>query len=303
MTDYAPIDPLRARGALSGSRTGARTGLIAAMVALAFAAGIALAVYAARHLPWVAAFGAPVAPAAAPAARAPAVGGEYLPANPLDANGNPTLATDAATLATREAALAGQLTALEARTAVVTNDAAAAATQATRAEGLLVAFASRRALDRGLGLGYLEEQLRTRFGVAQPAAVATVIAAARQPLTLEALRQGLDAVAPNIATVSDDSWWRALRRELGTLIVLRQAGTPSPLPADRLARAKRLLDGGQVEAARAEVARLPGAGDAANWTAAAGRYIGARDALDRIESAAILGQGAQPAATPATTPL
>ncbi|HVF94784.1 MAG TPA: hypothetical protein VM900_10765 [Sphingomonas sp.] len=292
MTDYAPIDPLRTRSP--------RIGLIVALVALAFAAGLLLAGYAVRHLPWFASFGAEVAPAAP--ARA-ATGGEYLPANPLDANGNPSVTADAATLATREAALAGQLTALETRTAVVTSDASAAAGQATRAEGLLVAFAARRALDRGLGLGYLEEQLRTRFGTAQPAAVATIIEAARQPLTLEALRQGLDAVAPNIATVSDDSWWRALRRELGTLVVLRKAGTPSPLPADRLARAKRLLDGGQVEAARAEVARLPGAGDAANWTAAAGRYISARDALDRVESAAILGQGAQPSAAPVTTGL
>lgn len=288
MTDFAPIDPLRSRGP--------RIGLIVAIVAVAFAAGLLLAGYAMKHLPWIdggAALAAPETVARAPAA---AGGSDYLPANPLDASGNPTGALDPATLATREAALAGQLTALEARTATVTTDAGAAASQATRAEGLLVAFAARRALDRGLGLGYLEEQLRARFGVSQPGAVATIIQAARQPTTLEALRQGLDAVAPNIATVADDSWWRSLRRELGTLVVLRKAGTPSPLPADRLARAKRLLDGGQVEAARAEVARLPGAGDAAHWTEAAGRYITARDALDRVENAAILGQGAAVAA-------
>ena len=301
MTDYAPIETLRTRDLRGDSPDNKRTGLIVTLVVLAFAAGLLLAGYAVRHLPWFASFGAQPAPATAPVARPG--GGDYLPANPLDANGNPTLAVDVATLATREAALAGQLTALETRTATVRTDAVGAAGQATRAEGLLVAFAARRALDRGLGLGYIEEQLRARFGAAQPAAVATIIQAARQPLTLEALRQGLDAVAPNIGTVSDDSWWRALRREIGTLVVLRKAGTPSPLPADRLSRAKRLLDGGQVEAARAEVARLPGAGDAANWTAAAGRYIAARDALDRVESAAILGQGAQPATAAVTSGL
>ena len=201
-------------------------------------------------------------------------------------------------LAAREAALAGQLTALEARTAAVSADAAAARGQATRAEGLLIAFSARRALDRGLGLGYIEEQLRNRFGAIQPRAVIYVIQASRQPVTLEDLRQGLDAIAPEISTVSDDNWWQSLRREFGHLVVLRKAGTPSLLPGDRLARAKRLLEGGQVEAARAEVMRLPGAGDATNWLTAASRYVTARHALDLIENAAILGQAATPAPHP-----
>jgi len=219
-------------------------------------------------------------------------GNQFTPAAPLDVNGEPN--SDPAVLATREAALAAQLTALEARTAAVTSDAAAAATQAGRAEGLLVAFAARRALDRGMGLGYLEEQLRNRFGSMQPRAVSYVIAAARQPVTLESLRQGLDAIAPGIATVSSDGWFASLRRELGGMVVLRHAGTPSSRPPDRLARARVLLENGQVEAARAEIARLPGAGDAGNWMDAANRYVQARHALDLIESAAILGQTSKP---------
>jgi hypothetical protein len=111
---------------------------------------------------------------------------------------------------------------------------------------------------------------------------------------LEDLRQGLDAIAPDISTVSSEGWWASLRRELGGLVVLREAGTPSPRPADRLARARRLLEGGQVEAARAEVARLPGAGDAGNWLQAADRYVTARHALDQIETAAIMGQASKP---------
>ena len=290
MTDYVPTDPSPARG---------RTGLILALVAVAFIAGIVLMGYAMKHLPW---FGNKVTSVAARQHVAPADPVDYSPPDTLNANGQSTeaaRASDPTILATREAALAGQLTALEARTAAVSADAAAARGQATRAEGLLIAFAARRALDRGLGLGYIEEQLRNRFGTIQPRAVIYVIQASRTPVTLEDLRQGLDAIAPEISTVSDDNWAQSLRRELGNLVILRKAGTPSPLPSDRLARAKRLLEGGQVEAARAEVVRLPGAGDAANWLTAANRYVTARHALDLIENAAILGQATPPPAPPA----
>jgi thioredoxin-like negative regulator of GroEL len=78
-------------------------------------------------------------------------------------------------------------------------------------------------------------------------------------------------------------------------VIVRKAGTPSPLPEDRLDRARRLLEGGQVEAAHAEVARLPGARQAGNWLAAAKRYVVARHALDILENAAIQGSAAQPA--------
>ena len=113
---------------------------------------------------------------------------DFTPAQPLNANGEQPR-VDTAMLATREATLAGQLTALEARTAAVSSDAMAAGGQATRAEGLMVAFAARRAIDRGVGLGYIEEQLRLRFGRAQPRATAAVIQASHQPVTIEDLRQ------------------------------------------------------------------------------------------------------------------
>ena len=47
--------------------------------------------------------------------------------------------------------------------------------------------------------------------------------------------------------------------------------------------------------ALAEVARLPGAEAGDRWIAAARRYTEARRALDGIETAAILGQGRDPA--------
>ncbi|USU07649.1 hypothetical protein NF700_11095 [Sphingomonadaceae bacterium OTU29MARTA1] len=290
MTDYVPIDATRTRGP--------RTGVFLAIIALAFVAGVVLTGYLMKHVSWLG--GTSSVQQAAVARPAQPDASNFNPAQPLNASGEAVTALDPAALASREATLAGQLTALEARTAAVTSDAAMAAAQAGRAEGLMVAFAARRALDRGVGLGYLEEQLRNRFGSVQPRAVASVIEASRQPVTLEDLRQGLDAIAPDISTVSSDGWWTSLRREMAGLVVLRQAGTPSPRPADRLARARHLLEGGQVEAARAEVVRLPGAGDAGNWIQAADRYVTARHALDQIESAAIMGQASKPTVASAT---
>ena len=294
---------------------GGRMGVVITGIVVAFIAGVVLMGYAMKHVSW---FGAKTT-ASAPAHGGTAASAQsdtvedapgFMPSAPLNANGEPqqssaTTMVDMTLLATREAALAAQLPSLEARTADVSADANAARGQAARAEGLLIAFAARRALDRGLGLGYIEEQLRTRFGGIEPRAVITIIQTSRNPVTLEDLRQGLDARAPEISTVRTENWWDSFRRELSNLVVLRKTGTPSPLPSDRLARAKRLLEGGQVEAALAEVERLPGAGDAGNWMAAANRYVDARHALDLIENAAILGRASSPPtppSTPATDP-
>lgn len=192
----------------------------------------------------------------------------------------------------RQAAIAAQLAMLEARAAVIDRDSQAAASNAARAEALLIAFSARRAIDRGLALGSIEPQLRRRFDASQPRAVSAIIAASRAPVTLEDLRVALEARGPDLATgVSTDGWWTSLRRELSSLVVIRHEGTPSPRAADRLARVRRLLDAGQVEAAVTEFARLPGAPNATAWMIAARRYIVAHAALDTIETAAILGQG------------
>lgn len=177
---------------------------------------------------------------------------------------------------------------LEARMARIDLRAAAAAGNAGRAEGLLIAFAARRALDRGVALGYVEGQLRERFGEAQPRAVAAIIAASQAPVTLDGLRQGLDAVAPSLINPgANESWGQAIRRSLADLIVVRRADTPSPAPDERIARARLRLESGEVDGALAEVARLPGSAVATAWMSAARRYIEAHRALDLIEAAAI----------------
>jgi hypothetical protein len=191
--------------------------------------------------------------------------------------------------------LSMRIGAIEARLDTIEERANAASGNANRAEGLLVAFAARRALDRGTQLGYIESLLRERFGATQPQAVATIISAARQPVTLEELRAGLEQAGPALAGPGkDEGWWEGFRRELAGLVVVRHSNTPSPAASDRLARAKALIAAGQVDEALAEVARLPGRDAAALWIAGARRYVLARGALDRIETAALL----QPQAAP-----
>ena len=209
----------------------------------------------------------------------------------------PPISTDPASLSARQELLAAQLAALEQRGAAITGAAANAYGNATRAEGLLVALAARRQVNRGLPLGYLEQQLRDRFGASQPAEVATVIAASRDPVTVEDLRLGLDQIGPQLALGPSGSagWGGAVWRLLGSLIVIHPAKTPSPVPSDRLARVRRMLSQDQVEAAAEEVGKLPGASQATGWMTGAHRYVEARKALDMLEAAALQGRVATPA--------
>ena len=185
--------------------------------------------------------------------------------------------------------LDGRVVQLEERLTRITVEAQAASANAARAEGLLVAFAARRALDNGGPLGYVEGQLRLRFGQAQPRAVATIINAAREPVTLADLRAGLaeigDVVIPPPAGAS---WWDALEHEARELVTIRKASTPSPRPEAAYDRAVRYIDGGRVSAALAEVEHMPGRAVAEKWVQMARRYMEARRALDLIETAAIL---------------
>jgi hypothetical protein len=178
---------------------------------------------------------------------------------------------------------------LEERLNRITVEAQAASGNAARAEGLLVAFAARRALDSGAPLGYIEGQLRLRFGQAQPRAVATIINAAREPVTLADLRGGLSNIADQLTTPGPDtSWWEAIEHEARELITIRRASTPSPRPQAAMDRAMHFIDAGRVSAALAEVEQMPGQAVADRWMQYARRYLEARRALDLIETAAIL---------------
>ncbi|OHC91500.1 hypothetical protein [Sphingobium sp. Ant17] len=185
--------------------------------------------------------------------------------------------------------LDARVAALDERLTRITVEAQAASGNAARAEGLLIAFAARRALDNGGSLGYIEAQLRSRFGQAQPRAVATIINAAREPVTLADLRVGLTDLGDQLTTPPVESdWWDAIAHEARELVTIRKASAPSPRPQAALERAVRYLDGGRVSAALAEIERMPGRAAADRWLQFARRYLEARRALDLIETAAIL---------------
>ncbi|MEY4160359.1 MAG: hypothetical protein RLZZ136_980 [Pseudomonadota bacterium] len=193
-------------------------------------------------------------------------------------------------VAIKQSALDVRLAALEQRLTHIDLRTEAAAGNSARAEGLLVALAARRALDRGVPLGLLEDQLRLRFADAQPRAVETLIETGRKPVTKDQLLAGLDALSPSLSATpaAQLGTWQRISNELASLFVVRHETSPSPAPANRLDRARYALEAGRISDAIAEVQRLPGAADAADWIAEARRYGAARDALDLIETTALL---------------
>jgi hypothetical protein len=185
-----------------------------------------------------------------------------------------------------------RITALEQRLSQVENATQRAEGSAGRADALVVAFAARRAIDRGVALGYLENLLVGRFGAQHQAAVATIITASRQPVRLDELISEYESLGPELRSGGpQDSWWTNFKREFGSLIEIHRAERPAMNPEARYARAARRLTAGDVDQALAETMRLPGAVRAADWVARARRYVAAHRALDEIESAALLGGG------------
>ena len=181
-----------------------------------------------------------------------------------------------------------RLAAAEQRLARLDLQAQAAAGNAARAEGLLIAFATRRAIEKKAELGYLADQLRLRFGDALPNAVNTVITFSRDPVTLSDLTAQLEGLSPELEENAESSGFSRFSEQLGRLFTIRRETTPSPQPEMRLERARTFLQSGRVEAAIAEVRNLPGAQNAQGWLTDAERYASARRALDLIETSAVL---------------
>lgn len=186
------------------------------------------------------------------------------------------------------AALEQHISALEQRLARIDLQAAAAEGNTARAEALLVALAARRAVERGAELGYLEDQLRLRFGTARPAAVDAVIGAAKQPVTLVQLSAELNQLTPVLSgEAPEQGAWSRFRRQMSDLFVVHRTAPGTSNVESRLAQAQLLLRTGQVDGAAELVAGLPGRAAAGDWIAKAKRYSGAMQALDQIEQAAL----------------
>jgi len=250
---------------------------MAVAVLLAFALGVALALYLAWSSGWLARETAPKQPQTAQVAALP--GQSEMQAVVPDGK----VATD------QPIPTDMRVAELERRLNRLDLEAEAASGHAARAEGLLIAFAARRLIERGSALGYLENQLQLRFGNAQPNAVRTIINASQNPVTLDSLRLGLDKMSTEaVEAPASLSGWERVKAELSDLFVVRSSSAPSPEPEQRLSRARQLLDDGRVEAAAALVERLPNHERLAPWIADANRYIAVHDALDLVETAALL---------------
>lgn len=219
-----------------------------------------------------------------------------LTPKPVVMNPQPQSQSAAAAPAVSSQAEDQKIADLENRVAAVESATQRAEGSAGRADALVIAFAARRAIDRGVALGYLENLLLQRFGAQHRGAVATVITASRQPIRLEDLITEYDSLGPDLRRGGpQDSWWTNFRRELGDLVEVHSATRPATNPEATYDRARQRLAGGNVDQALAETMRLPGASRAGDWVGKARRYIAAHRALDEIESAALMpGPGATP---------
>ncbi len=178
---------------------------------------------------------------------------------------------------------------LEQRLARVENVTQRAAGSAGRADSLLIAIAARRAIDRGVALGYLERLLVDRFGSGHQRAVATIVTGGRDPVLLNQLIVDFEALGPELRRGGPgEDWWSGLKRELGSIVSVRRAKEPAPTPSARFERALQRLQAGDVDRALAETMRMPGAANAQAWIADARRYIAIHRALDEVESAALM---------------
>lgn len=181
-----------------------------------------------------------------------------------------------------------QVAELERRLARIDLQAAAAEGNTARAEALLVALATRRAVERGAPLGYLEQQLRQRFGTARPAAVDTVIGAAQQPVTLVQLSAELAQLRPALTGEDPQQGaWTRFRRQMSELFVVHRDAPGTGHAKNRVAQAELLLRTGQADEAAAVITSLPSRAAATDWIARAKSYAAAMQALDQIEEAAL----------------
>jgi len=185
--------------------------------------------------------------------------------------------------------LHARIQALEERLDRVSAQASATSGNANRAEGMLIAFAARRAIERGVQLGYLESLLRERFGDSQPQAVAAIIAGARARITLDSLSASFEKIAPQLqGDGAKRGMWDNFKHELSALIIIRRGNEPSSRPDEVVERVRGQIADGDINQALIEINRLPERGQALNWITAARHYVQAHNALDRIETAALI---------------
>ena len=191
----------------------------------------------------------------------------------------------ASKLALDLATLTGRIDATSSATAATL---AGATTAAERAQAMLVVAEARRQLANGTRLGALEPALRRSFSVRAP--VEAVAALGANPVTLAALRAGLDQLRPALtgdaaAVPGQRDWWQGLRDTLAGIVTRPAAGSGNDA-ASRVDRAARALSAGNAAGAIAEIAALPAPARARarDWLTAAARYDAGWRALGQLET-------------------
>ncbi len=215
-----------------------------------------------------------------------------------------------------EAASLDAVSSVEARMAMLEDrfsrlnlQANAASGHAAKAENLLVAFATRRMVERGEPLRSLTSQLQLRFADSQPRAVRTIVEFSKSPVTLDALSARLEALGPDLAgKPNDENIWQTSWRNLSDLFTVRRETSQVISSQARIDRARVMLRAGRIAQAIAEVERMPGAKAATTWIADAQRYADVQQALDLIENTALIepsrlsGSARAPSPEPVETP-
>lgn len=253
--------------------------LLLALLVFALGAGV---------IGWFAAngyFGAATGPEQEPAAEALLETQDAAPPAPGVAVDPPNAEEQLKAVTTVE----GRLAMLEDRLSRLDLQADAASGNVARAEGLLIAFATRRMIDRGEPLRYLSDQLRLRFANAQPRAVETIIEFSQSPVTMDELTARLEALAPQLTKgESEESLWTSFTRELRQMFVIRRDSSSVMTPQARIERARVMLTARRIPEAIEQVELLPGAEAADKWIIDARRFAEVQAALDLIETAAML---------------
>ena len=192
-------------------------------------------------------------------------------------------------------ALAGRLAAIEQRMDRMDLRLELASSNTARAEALLVAFAVRRVVERGAPLGYLADQLKLRFGDAQPDAVATIIAGAGGIVPLDRLAARLEELQSDTAPANQQTFWHRVSRELADMFVVRRNRPSASGEETRFENARIALSEGRIDDAISIVEHLSNSNEAASWIVAARRYRDVERALDLIDTTALLAPRQPPA--------
>jgi hypothetical protein len=171
---------------------------------------------------------------------------------------------------------------------------------ATQAEAALLVLTARQAMEDGKPMGELTNRLQITFGQSQPQALATIMSAARQPVSNANLLAGFDAIAAQLLQPAGTAWDRG-RYELAHLFVIRRGDAQPSAMAARIQSTREAIIAGDIAFAAKTVGAMPGADHARQWLLDAKRAVAVGQAFDALyQSAAMVPTSATALTEPAS---